>query len=527
MRSLPTPAARARRRISVGMRAAIALFLVGAAVPLLPVAGSPSNAPGPVSPSVMRAAAREGRVAVVVSLSPPGSRTWSEMADADGAEQFEAAVSRVQGRVLASLPGGSWRTIHRYTRIPALAGTVTVEGLAALAENVAVRAVGLDPELRPLLANSVPFIGADRVQRQGYTGEGVRVAVMDTGVDTGNLDLRDAIVEEHCFIRPASLCPPAPHVAEDADGHGTQVSAIVASRGRRTAKGVAPDAEIVAVKLLEERNNAAGSATLAAFDWAAGRDDLDAINMSFGGGSYEGACDDFDAYTQALSAAVAAMRTRGIVPVAASGNDGSPTKMSAPACIGGVLSVGAIQGFEDGGDPQLAQFTNRNETLDFLAPGVDIGTTSLAGRLVEATGTSAAAPHVAGAVALLREAVPWASPDQIEAALKSTGGRPTVRYGSITISTIRVDQALRELERATLPTEAASATPTATETPAAPTPTATASATPSPYTPTSSPATATATHTPVPTETEMTVPTPSPSADPGGISLFLPAVRRS
>jgi len=548
----------------------------GAAADAAHAAAAAARGAPRVDAAVGAAVAREGRAAVIVALVPPRAAHAGSQADDidrgvhadypdyrdypdypknaddttdDTTDDASAAraVAAAQSAVLAGMPDGAFQVTHRYRLIPALAGRVTQTGLAALAARPEVAAVSLDPQVRPFLDESVPYIGADRVQRQGFSGAGQRVAVMDSGIDAGNLDLRDAVVEQACFLTPASLCPAEPNVARDVDGHGTMVSGVLASRGRRTAKGVAPAVEIVAVKLLEERNNAAGSAMLAAFDWAAARDDLDAINLSLGSGGYEGRCDGSDAFTRGLSAAVARMLRKGTVPVAASGNDGSPTKLSAPACLEGVVSVGAVRGYEAGGDPQLAPFTNRNDTLDFLAPGAGVATTGIGGRVVEMGGTSAAAPHVTGAVVLLRQAVPWAPPDVLVDALKRTGGRPTLRYGTLTISTIRVDQALRDLQRQTPPATEPAASPTHTRTPttqapatatattAAATVTATASATtgatatadvtqlptPTPDADATAPATTTATATATATS-EATSPVPQPTVAPA----YLPAARR-
>jgi subtilisin family serine protease len=356
----------------------------------------------------------------------------------------------------------------------------------------------------------VPFIGADKLRRSGISGKGVTVAVLDTGIDPDHLDLRAALKEEKCFLTPSSYCPPEPHVAEDSDGHGTHVSGIVASRGRRSSYGVAPEADIIAVKLIEARNNAAGTALVAALDWAITRDDIDVINMSFGSGGYEGHCDTANAYTKSIARAFETLRSQGVMSVGASGNDGSSTKIIAPACVSHVISVGAV---EDGRDSKVADFTNRNDTLDMLAPGVDIESAHLSGRLKVMQGTSMAAPHVAGAIALLLSAHRWADPHTIEVVLKSTGGRPTIRYGQKTISTIKVDAALRQLDQLQ-PIPSPSAPPSAT--PSVPPYTATPSLTPSATATATASATDTASpRTPSPTAQLTEPPTASPTSTSG------------
>lgn len=458
---------------------------------------------------------------------------------ADGSPEARQSIAAMQAKVMRGLGRSSFRLDYAFENIPALSGTITAAGLVRLRQlDAEVEAVALDPVLKPVLASSVPYIGADRLRRAGTTGEGVRVAVLDTGIDADHLDLRDALQDEQCFLKNRDFCPPEPHVAEDSDGHGTHVSGIVASRGRRSSHGVAPGAEITAVKLIEERANAAGTAMLAALDWMISDGGIDVINMSFGSGAYEGHCDDADAYTKALARAFGTLKQQGVVAVGASGNDGSPTKMVAPGCVKDVISVGAA----DHATRQIADFTNRNETLDLLAPGVGIESSFLSGRTSTMQGTSMAAPHVAGAVALLKQAHPWAGPDVIEAALKGSGGRPTIRYGTTTISTIKVDSALRELDRlqpsptpSTEPSATASATATITGSPTASpsgTPTASLETTPTDQ-PTEPPPSSTPTPTPsgAPTDGPTGTPTdaPSPTGTPSatrssdtGTRLYLP-----
>ncbi len=419
----------------------------------------------------------------------------------------EEGIAAVQEKVAAAVPDSDLHITHRYEHLPAMAGVITREGLHKLGQLQEVVAVGSDPDLELYLSSSVPYIGADRVRRSGITGKGQVVAVLDTGIDTDHLDLRDALKAQACFLTPESYCPAPPNVAEDNDGHGTHVAGIVASRGKRSSYGVAPGAEIVAIKLVEERNNAAGAGFAAALDWIIDRDDIDVVSMSFGSGAYEGYCDDENAYTKTLAAAFEKIVGKGIAVVAASGNDGSSTKLAAPACLRDVISVGAIEDGE-GSDAQVAQFTNRNETLDLLAPGVSVEADFLSGRTASMGGTSQAAPHVAGAFALVREAVTWADTSTILSALKETGGRPTVRYGTLTISTIKVDAAIRELER-NQPTVEPTAVPSDT-----PTPTLTASATPS--------ASPTSTATASPAESQTPEPSATSSTGPSATATEVP-----
>jgi subtilisin family serine protease len=483
---------------------------------------------------------------VIVALDSRQLREAEAEAEVADGSAWPDAVFAAQEAALRRLPPGSFELTRRFKHVPALAGRLSEGGLSALAAIPEVTAVAVDPRLELYLAESVPFIGADVLHRRHrITGKGVTVAVLDTGTDTNNIDLRDAIVDEACIIDPPTLCPAPPHVSEDIDGHGTAVAGIIASRGRQSSDGVAPAVSIVSVKALEERNNAVGSALVAALDWVLDRGDVAVVNMSLGGGGYSDYCDDASAYTKSLAAVIKRLNASGTVVIAASGNKGSTTLVGSPACIRGAVSVGAVQDFADNADfdPKLAQFTNRNATLDLLAPGVGVVAPSIRGQPSSFGGTSAAAPHVAGAAALLMEAAPWAAPDLIVELLKEHGKRPHLRYGRLTIRTIDVKAAYDALRRIT-PTATGSAPPSPSATPTASEPVETATPTLSYPTPTSStqPATASpsdtptsrASDTPDPTASSPTGETPTPTGDaptataesPPTLLIYLPAAQK-
>lgn len=459
--------------------------------------------------------------ALVPALPPAAGPVIIAVADADE-RPGEVEVNRRQTLVL-SLLGSEFSATHRYRRIGAMAGTLTSAGAARLAQAGLPRVWWTaDPPLRAYLDESVPFTGADKLKRQNVTGKGIRVVVMDTGVDVDHIDLRDAIVDQLCTLVPKDRCGPAGKVADDKDGHGTHVAGTIASRGKKSGFGMAPQAEIVALKFLEERNTGAGSDMLEALDLLLARDDIHIINMSLGTNLlYEGSCDKADAYTRGLAQAFGRLRAKGILSVAASGNDGSPTKMGAPACVDDVISVGAV---EIGNDAKLASFSNRSVTLDLLAPGVAIDAPIPGNNVGSKQGTSMAAPHVAGALALLKQAVPWAPQEALEAVLKDNGQRPTINVGGNSVSTIKVDKALTAL-RALTPTATSVAPPTATASPRPPTATATDLPTEAPlptasFTPTPAPPTA----TPGPSTATISPPTPSPTGQ--RPRIFLPLLRR-
>ncbi len=350
-----------------------------------------------------------------------------------------AAVGAAQESLLASLLAPDFTEHRRFRAIPAIAGEITKRGLDVVARLPHVIRVDLDAGGSGGLAQSVPQIGADQLHAGGTTGSGITVAILDSGIDTDHLDLQDNLIDEACFC---PLCCPdggttqfGPGAAEDDNGHGTHVSGIVTSGGIVAPPGVAPDASILAVKVLNAENRfLASSDIVAALDWIlTDRPDVDVINMSLGTDAlFGGDCDGRTAFTRAFADVINLLRNRGTIAVAASLNSGL-TAMTAPACVASAISVGAVYdtdvGFQDWGicmDPttaadQVVCFSNSSHTMDLVAPGALITSDSRFGGTLTISGTSMASPHVAGCVALLKQAHPTWDPDTIEEAMEGTG----------------------------------------------------------------------------------------------------------
>lgn len=435
--------------------------------------------------------------AYLVELAPPARLGALVRQD----DPFPAWLPAAQDAVLAGLGPGEAELVHRYRHIPALALRTSAAAAARLRARPEVAAILPFPPLEAHLERSVPFVGADRVARRGMRGAGTTVVVMDSGVDAMHFDLRDAVVEEICAVSTPGFCGPAEHPAEDLHGHGTHVAGIVASRGVKAGDGVAPEASILALKLFHTpgatSEDGAGADFLAALELLVERDDLDALNMSFGfGGLHDGVCDDANAFTRAIHSLTTRLREQGVVSVASSGNDGEPRRMKAPACLSSVVSVGAVE-LPERGAATVAGFSNRSAALELLAPGVGIVSSTNDGKTGAKDGTSMAAPHVAGAVAVMRGAAPWAPAELIVRLLRENGQRPTVRLEGNEAVTLDVEKAVNAL---------LDLTPTATPPP----PTATPSPPP--------------TDTPAASPTPM--PSPSPTAEPPPPPIYLPAAQR-
>jgi len=514
-----------------------------------PVADASTETPA-VHPAVRDAIARGGRADVLIAVRDGA-------ADDAPLPELARAVAAAQAEVLGALGPDDFSLRARNTYLPILSGYLTESGLAIA--SLHPRVAGIEPNqiLRPLLRESIPTIKADIVhQRYEITGKGVGVAVLDTGIDTDHPDLADAIVDQQCFSSGSRSCAPRnlprSDNAEDEQGHGTAVSGIVASRGRVSGVGVAPEASIIAVRVFRDRGGAPTEDIVDGLDWVLVRQNqhnIRVVNMSLGAaGSLGVNCDNQYA---AVKSAFQRLTARGIAIFVATGNDGFPDRVSFPACISNSIAVGATFDTAYTTAPycpamgsvtarNIACFTNRGRAMDLLAPGVLITHPKMGGGTDSGAGTSYAAPMAAGVAALLFQAKPDLRPADVERVLSDTG--TPVRHPESDGEFPLID-AQKALE-AILP-----GIPTVPATQTVPSPTSTARATPSPTaSSTDAPPSATATgaptrDTPVPTtSTPEPTSTPSPAAttprpppttfatatptgDPG-LALYLPYLLR-
>jgi subtilisin family serine protease len=289
------------------------------------------------------------------------------------------------------------------------------------------------------LTESGTLLGADRVWNElGFTGAGVNVAVLDTGIDADHPDLADNLIAQKCFGQ--GVCPPdnvdEGDSAEDGNGHGTHIAGIITGRGETSPRGIAPDTGIVAVRVIGDNGSGFTSDVISGIDWVIANQaqlNVKVINLSLGGGAYWGVCDEADANTQLYAEAVKAARQAGITIFAASGNSGLTEQMMAPACVSGVASVGSTYDANLGdvalGDcvdidtraDQVACISNSSPVLDLLAPGAMIDSTGLGGGQKTEAGTSMSTAHATAVAALMLQADPDLTPAEIETVLKETG----------------------------------------------------------------------------------------------------------
>ncbi|TMR89067.1 S8 family peptidase [Nonomuraea basaltis] len=252
------------------------------------------------------------------------------------------------------------------------------------------------------LDQSVKQIGATEAWKLGLTGKGVTVAVLDSGYDPDHPDLKEAVAYERNFSEDPDI--------RDTLGHGTHVASTVAGAGEKY-RGVAPDAEL-AIGKVGGTDGVADSAVLAGMEWAALEIKAKIVNMSIGGPDTL----DLDPLEEAVNSLSA--RT-GTLFVISAGNDGRPATVSSPGSADAALTVGAVDRSN-----RIADFSSQGPRQgdhaikpDITAPGVNIVAAAAGGAYQTLSGTSMAAPHVAGTAAILAQKHPEWTGRQLKAAL--------------------------------------------------------------------------------------------------------------
>ncbi len=319
----------------------------------------------------------------------------------------------------------------------------------ALRHNPHVASVEADRAV--YLTEAVPF-GVKRIDAyvvgstehaygHGFRGNGIRIAIIDTGIDLAHEDLAattDVALGKNCV----GAGPP-----QDGYGHGTHVAGTAASPLNGVGLlGVAPESHLVPIKVFDDAGNSSEAMVLCGLDHIIGlatdgdpTNDVQVANMSFGEDRAWGDCAN-----DALHAAICAASAAGITLVGGAGNSAVNANTFVPAAFPEVISVSALADFDGhpGGlkgcafvadlfwyecDDTLAFFSNWGK-VDVMAPGVAIQSTWPGNQYKVISGTSMATPHVAGVAALMKAANPALSPAQIMALMKQTGECPNQAY---------------------------------------------------------------------------------------------------
>jgi subtilisin family serine protease len=271
---------------------------------------------------------------------------------------------------------------YSYTIINAIAAKLPEQAIENIQKSPRVTYVEMDGEVHTLdleLDNSwgVKRIGAGTVHAGGNKGAGVNVAIIDTGIDYTHSDLDANYKDGYDYVN--NDADPM-----DDNGHGTHCAGIVAAEYNDAGVvGVAPGADLYAVKVLNSVGSGYGSDVIAGIQWSV-KNGMQVISMSLGGSTY----------SRSLHRACDRAYNKGIVIVAAAGNDG--VTVSYPARYDSVIAVAAT----DSSDYR-ASFSNTGPAVELAAPGVSVSSTKLGGGYVAKSGTSMACPHVAGTAALV------------------------------------------------------------------------------------------------------------------------------
>lgn len=309
------------------------------------------------------------------------------------------------------------KDVHHFWLVNAVSFKASAEIIRQIAEQKDIKAIHLDNErimIDPIICEEtdiraawgVPYIHSEKAHERGYKGQGIIVAVVDTGVDTTHTGFASGQI----LVDQAKSFVSGENHLTDGNGHGTHCSGTVAS----SAYGVAPEAKIIPVKVLSSAGSGTWTGVMQGVEYVFKETDANVISMSLGGG----ASTSGNVVETAVSNAISA----GIVCVIAAGNSGPGTKtIGTPGVVKEAITVGAISS-----NGVIASFSSRGPSVyneskpEIVAPGVSITSLWKGGSTNTISGTSMATPHVAGLVALILSKNKSLTPAQVKALIIST-----------------------------------------------------------------------------------------------------------
>ena len=317
---------------------------------------------------------------------------------------------------------------RQYQHIPALSISIPERAITGLKNNPNVLAIEKDIPIEAL--GQITDWGIERTNtaemwNEGYTGENIKVAVIDTGIAKNHEDL--SVAGGVSFVSNAPTY-------DDDNGHGTHVAGIIAAKDNdKGVVGVAPNVDLYAVKVLDKEGKGFLSDLIAGVEWSI-TNEIDIINFSLA--MTEG--------SQILQRVIEKAQAEQILMVAAAGNSGDRfgrgDTVEYPARYDEVIAVSAIAS-----NNRRANFSATGPTVELAAPGVNIYSTYLNNRYTTMDGTSMAAPFVAGHLALLMEAYPCLSTAELRETVQTNAldlgatGRDThYGYGLVQGQTLSV-----------------------------------------------------------------------------------------
>ncbi len=350
----------------------------------------------------------------MAKVDPHLRKYFGVQAAAVGEETVPVIVRHAPGVFFSQAVGEA----HTFELMHATAMVLRPADIEALAAQSDVSFIWADLPVHTCLDVSVPKIEAPAVWHEGFTGAGVKLAIVDTGIDPTHPDFSGRIVARKNFVGGGD---------NDENGHGTHVAGIAAGTGQKSGgkyRGVAPDASLYIAKVLDANGGGTMSGVMSGVEWAV-QQGAQVINLSLGS---DGTCDGTDALSTLCDTAV---RDHGVVLCAAAGNAGpGASTVGSPGCARLVTTIGA----STDGDA-VASFSSRGPTgdgrvkPDLVFPGVGIVAAQAAGTqlgsvvepgYISLNGTSMATPHASGSACLLLQANPELTPAQVKSALLNT-----------------------------------------------------------------------------------------------------------
>lgn len=350
-------------------------------------------------------------------------------------EQHPSCLQADVASIKATVKRHKCKVSHELPIINGFAGKINLNALSELAVHPGVKKIWLDREVHAVLDTASPVVSAPETWNLSYTGEGITVAIIDTGIyphpdlikpNKRLVAFRDFIKNKTSFY--------------DDNGHGTHVAGCVAGNGYKSGnkyKGTAPKANLVGVKVLDRMGSGRLSTVIAGVQWCITQKEklgIRVINLSLGSAAHSSYEDD------PMCRAVEQAWSAGIVVVAAAGNEGPESgTIGSPGIDPKIITVGAADDHNTvpKKDDSIADFSSRGPTVDGLikpdvvCPGVNIISLAAPGSLLNKqlrknkvgtdylslSGTSMATPICAGVVALILQAFPKLLPDQVKTLL--------------------------------------------------------------------------------------------------------------
>lgn len=339
---------------------------------------------------------------------------------------FQDSVQDVMGETQALEREHGFAADKMYEHaLKGFAAKISEDRLQKLAHDPRVAFVSEDREVSidgQSLPTGIDRINAEPSPTRTNKGAGVQVAVIDTGIDLNHPDLKTNIVGgKNCSTgNPASYA--------DGNGHGTHVAGTIAALDNGIGVvGVAPQAKLWAVRVLNNAGSGSWSSVICGIDFVASKapkngGPITVANMSLGGGgTSDNNCGNTN--NDALHKALCKARDAGVTFVVAAGNDGKNANTSVPAAYDdAVITVSALADYDgQPGNDIFASFSNYGNVVDLGAPGVSILSTWKGGGYNTISGTSMATPHVTGAAALYIATHPGSAWTTVRDALRALG----------------------------------------------------------------------------------------------------------